>query len=119
MSYVSKNLGRYNFASNEKQWQVSVRLPDGKWIGETWDADDEPDVGDYTPPSEIVELIAARLERYLMHSGREEKRKAIAYARSVSAEMDRAWAQRRIDGAKRLIEQMEAFIADLEGQEAA
>lgn len=116
---VQKELGRYNWASNEKQWQLCVRLPDNTFVSETWDEDDEPDVDTDTPPSEVVELISARLERYLMHTGRDKKRERIAYARTVAADMDRKWAQARIDSARKLIERMESLIADLSEQEAA
>jgi hypothetical protein len=114
---VQKTLARFNWARNEQQWQLCVRLPDNSFLSELWDEDDEPDVDLDTPPSEVVELISARLESYLMHSERDKKRQKIAYARTVYPELDRQWATRRIGEARDLIARMESLIADTGIQE--
>ncbi|PVE25397.1 hypothetical protein DC522_05730 [Microvirga sp. KLBC 81] len=92
---IIKQLGRYNFAGSDKEWSVQIRLPDGKWLSEMWPEDKEPDI-EGLPPSEVIELIATRLEEWWICTGREEKRERIAYARSVAAQMDHDWASAEI-----------------------
>lgn len=96
--YYSKNLGRYNLASNEKDWSVQVKLPDGapaKWIGESWPEDEEPYIED-EPPSVVIEMIAERLESHWLSTSREEKRKTINWCRENYETLDAKWAEREI-----------------------
>lgn len=89
---IKKTLGRYNLCSTDPYWCVEVRLPDGTTLGELWEADREPDIED-RPPSEVIELIATRVEEYLLATDRPEKRKKIEWCRCNADLLDRVWAQ--------------------------
>jgi len=108
MSQVTKNYGRYNLASNEKEWCVQVLLPNGKWLSEHFT--EEPSVDDSTAPSDAVEVISERLESYWISTSREEKRTVIEYARSMAAEMDKTWAENRIKRFQNEIDRLRRIV---------
>jgi hypothetical protein len=109
--WVTKNIGRYNFASNNKDWCVQVYMPDGKVLSETWPEDDEPDT-DGVPPSEVVEMIAARLRSYWISTRREETMARIEAARPMFEQMDDVWARSRIAGLQRQIDSLKSYLIE-------
>ena len=109
--WVAKNLGRYNFASNDKDWCVQVLMPDGKVLSETWPEDDEPDT-DGIPPSEVVEMIAARLKSYWICTRREETMAKIEAARPMFEQMNDAWARAQITYLQRQIDSLKSYLIE-------
>lgn len=92
---ISKNLGCYNWAdTSQKSWLVSMRIDDLA-ISEQWDADSEPEIKGL-PPSEVVELISERLEKYWINTDRERKREVIKQIKANKFEIDKAWANSEI-----------------------
>jgi hypothetical protein len=109
---ISKNLGRYNLCSNEKSWCLSLMIhghPVCKSISETFPEDDEPDIHD-VPPSEVVEIIAARVESYWISTSREESRKKIEAIREHAAELDDAWATKIIRSLQNRVDELSAYL---------
>lgn len=112
--YITKSLGRYNFCSNDKQWCVTIRLPEcapKQAISETWPEDEEPDT-EGQPPSVVIEIIAERLESYWISTGRDEQRKVIEWARQNATILDDAWAKRKIESLQRQINELQEYLAD-------
>ena len=89
---IIKDLGRFDFASQEKEWQLAVRVwgPD-KGISALFPEDREPEV-DHLPPSEVVELIAERVAWYLYRSNAAQEQAALAWMREHAEALDHAWA---------------------------
>lgn len=109
--WVTKDLGRYNFASNDKDWCVQILMPDGKVISETWPQDDEPDT-DGVPPSEVIELIVARLNSYWISTRRDETLARIEAARPMFERMDDAWARVHINALQRKIDSLKPYLIE-------
>ena len=106
---IIKTLGRYDFCSNQKEWQVAIMgLPEGcptQSLSECWPEDDEPDTIEM-PPSEIVDFISERLESYLLNTGRKEKRETIKWLKEHSDELDSEWAKTEISRKSKLIDSL-------------
>lgn len=101
---------------DRKQTCIRLSLPDGApspELSESWPEDDAPAWED-RPPSEIVDLIAARLESYWISTGREKKRQVIAWCRQNIARLDREWAKSRIKHMEQEIENMKKQILALQ-----
>lgn len=112
---ITKNLGRYNFASDEKQWCVQVLMPDGKWISETWDEGDEPAI-EGEPPSEVIEIMVARLKSYWISTRRDETLARIDSFRPMFPHMDDVWARKQIESLERRILSLRHHLIE-EGEE--
>jgi hypothetical protein len=108
---ITKNLGTYNLASTGKQWCVQVLMPDGKWISETWDQDDEP-ATEGEPPSVVIELIVERLNSYLFSSRRTETLARVDSFRPMFPQMDDAWARSQIAGLERRIRALQCHLIE-------
>lgn len=106
-----KNFGRYNFAGTEKSYCVSLHTPYGN-VSQTWPADDEPDISGCLP-SDVLDLIEARLKSYLYSSHREKDGATIAAIREHANELDVLYVQNRITAARRAIERDERLLAGL------
>lgn len=93
---MSKTLGRYDLCSNDKDWQVVVRVfgPD-KALSVMFPEDREPDVRDL-PPSEVVELIADRFQQYMYRSNAAKDDATMAWMREHAEALDHAWASGRV-----------------------
>jgi hypothetical protein len=109
--WVTKNLGRYNFASNDKDWCVQVLMPDGKVLSETWPEGDEPDT-DGVPPSEVIELIIVRLKSYWISTQRDKTMARIEAARPMFEQMDDAWARAQINSLQRQIDSLKSYLIE-------
>ena len=107
-----KSLGRFNWAGSEDEWQLAISFG-GKLLSELFDKDDEPCLDDVRP-SEVVEMISERLERYWINTGREKKRETIAWFREHSAAMDLAWARAEIKSAEQQISALLRRVSDME-----
>lgn len=93
---VYKTRGYFNLLSNDKEWQVVLRLygDDGQQkqaFSEMWPADEEPDIANLLP-SEVLHLIEARADNYLFSSKREKLKANIASVRDEMPGYDNAWA---------------------------
>lgn len=112
---IIKHKGQYNICSTDEQWCIKVFLPDDapkRVLDETWNAEDEPNIKGL-PPSRVVELIAARLESYLISGGRTEARNLIDWCRIHSSRLDAEWAADQIAAKRKGIEALEREIKDL------
>ncbi|KCB52854.1 hypothetical protein ACLQ9J_04285 [Bordetella hinzii] len=107
--YITKTLGRYNWASNDKLWCVQMRMPDGKGLSETWPEDEEPDI-EGLPPSQVLDLIEERLKAYLFHSGRDEMLARIAAYREQAEQLDDAWARLQIASYERMVDSLKPYL---------
>jgi hypothetical protein len=110
---VIKDLGRYNFASNEKQWNVQVLMPDGKWLSEKWNEDDEPAI-EGEPPSEVIAMIEARIKSYWICTRREETLARIESFRHMFPQMDDAWARKQIESLEWRISSLRDYLIEEE-----
>lgn len=106
-----KTKGRFNWAGSEDEWQVVLRASNGTTISELWDLGDEPDV-DGLPPSEVVEIIAKRLEGYWINTDREAKRKKIGWLRQHAELIDSGWARNRIESLRKQIDDLSRYVLD-------
>lgn len=103
---------------DRKQTCIRLSLPDGApapELSESWPEDDAPAWED-RPPSEIVDLIAARLESYWISTGREKKREVIAWCRQNIVRLDREWAETYIRYMEKEIAGMNKRIASLRAE---
>lgn len=93
---INKARGRYSLTHNDTEWQVVVRVPDtDKVLRAMFPEEREPDVTD-RPPSEVVELIAARFAEYLYRSDRAKDDATLAWMREHAEVLDHAWAAERV-----------------------
>lgn len=107
---IAKTLGRYNFANTaEKQWCVTMYMPDGKQLSEKWDEDDEPDI-DGVPPSQVLDMIEERLKSYWICTRREETLARIAAYREQADQLDDAWARRQIASYERMVDALKPYL---------
>lgn len=106
-----KTKGRFNWASNSEDWQVVLRLSNGKVVSETWPLDEEPDV-DGLPPSEVVEIIAQRVESYWLSTDREKQRGTISWIRQHAELIDSGWARNRIESLRKQIDGLSRYVLD-------
>ena len=94
---IRKALANYNILSSDKDWLVSIRLPEDaplKALSAFWPEDDEPEI-EGCCPSEIVGLIEERM-RYVVSTDRDEKKAAIAWCRENPERLDKEWAAGRV-----------------------
>lgn len=100
MIFWTLELGRYNWASTEDVWCLTLSTPYGQ-VSETFPKDDKPDVDpDWTTPSEVLDLIEARLDSYWISTRRAETKAKIAEIRKHSNEIDAAWLDQKIKQAE-------------------
>jgi len=112
---VSKNLGRYNYCSNDKEWQVFVAIkhPSSplKGIYELWDQDDEPDID--KSPQEVIEMIRDRLSTYLYSRRVEEYKPFFEWFESNRVEIDKLIDNERIEELNEKILDMQQEIIEI------
>lgn len=113
-AFYRKTLGRFNLAGSEKDWQVVLQTSEGT-VSAMWPEDDEPEVDDMLP-TEVAELIEARLKRYMFMSDREQRLTVIAAIRERGTELDKVYVKRRVDSAQK---EMNRWADLLEALEAA
>ena len=106
-----KNLGRYNFAGTEKSYCVALHTPYGN-ISQTWPEDDEPDISGCLP-SDVLDLIEARLKSFLYTSRFEKDKATIAAIREHANELNVLYVKNRIAAARKAIERDERLLAGL------
>jgi hypothetical protein len=93
-------LGRYNWAATEDVWCLTLRTPYGV-VSETFPKDDKPEVDPgWTTPSEVLDLIEARLDSYWISTRRTETKATIAEIRRHANEIDAAWLDQQIKQAE-------------------
>jgi hypothetical protein len=97
--FYYKELGRYDFASNKKDWRVKLVTPFGNF-SQTWSEDDEPEIDDLLP-SEVLDLLEKRLKSWWISTGREADLARIAAIREHRREIDIAWLERQIESAEK------------------
>lgn len=97
MIFWTLTLGQYNWASEEDVWCLTLFTPYGQVI-ETFPKNAKPEVDpEWTTPSEVLDLIEARLDSYWISTGRAEKKETIAAIRQHSNEIDAAWLDQKIE----------------------
>ena len=110
------NLGHYNYCSNEKDWVLHLNVKDGeisRAISTMFaEEDGDPAQGGGIPPSEVLEIIAKRIESYWISTGREKDRETIDWMRKRVAEMDSAWASQRIKCLHKEIKDLESYLLE-------
>lgn len=107
--YFSKSLGRYYISHPaEKQWCVHIGLPGNRQLQALWPEAEEPDTQG-SVPSDIIELIAARVEAQFI-SGRDRDREIIAWARANAEQLDSVWSAERIKDLQAQIKRLTGFL---------
>lgn len=97
MIFWTLTLGQYNFAAAEDVWCLALRTPYGL-VSETFPKDDKPEMDpEWTTPSEVLDLIEARLDSYWISTRRAETKAKIAEIRQHSDEIDAAWLDQKIE----------------------
>lgn len=113
--YHGKTTGSFNLcAPSEKQDQVYLYTPAGNF-SELFPVDDH----EYHPsmlPSEVLDMIEARLDKYLLSSGRAETKKRIAACRERIEEFDVAWLKVRIMKKQDELRELEGHMLKLTGR---
>ena len=90
-------LGQYNLAVTEDVWCLALHTPYGQ-VSEIFPKDDKPEVDpEWTTPSEVLDLIEARLDSYWISTRRAERKAIIAKIRQHSHEIDAAWLDQKIE----------------------
>ncbi|WP_425070681.1 hypothetical protein [Sagittula sp. S175] len=109
---IHATLGRYNLASDEKQWQLSLRTPFGN-VSEFFPEGEKPEADTV---EDALDLISARLESYFYTSRREEGRAKISAIRENLTACELILIDRKIDAAreqlKRLEDRRARFVAE-------
>lgn len=97
MIFWTLTLGQYNLATTEDVWCLALRTPYGQ-VSETFPQGDKPEVDpEWTTPSEVLDLIEARLDSYWISTRRAERKAKIAEIRQHSNEIDAAWLDQKIE----------------------
>lgn len=110
-------LGRYNWASTEEEWCLSLQTPYGS-VSERFPKDDKPEADpDWTAPSEVLDLIEARLDSYWISTRRAETKAKIAEIRERSNEIDAAWLDQKIRQAENRLHALRRKRAALSAQQ--
>lgn len=109
--FYGKTLARFNFCSDDKEWQVYLHTPFGK-LSELWPRDEEPEIDDLLP-TEVIDLIEKRLATYWVHTGRDEKRKVIAELRAHADEINTMWCEYGVEVARERLKQAERRLESL------
>ena len=91
---IHKHLGRYNFASNDKDWMVAVSI-DGKSISATWPDDSEPDTENESATG-VIQMILDRVNSYWISTDRDRIRALADEWLTNGIAVDAAWAEGRI-----------------------
>jgi len=103
-----KTSGSYDFAHpSEKQWAVFFQDGDVR-LSERWPIDEEPDI-DGCLPSDVLDLIEARVKSYWINTRRDEDLLKIAKLRERKLQMDIEFLSERIS-------KKEASLAQLRKQ---
>lgn len=108
-AYCYKTKGRYDLCSTEQEWQIVVRASNGTTISEIFPGDEEPEI-DGLPPSDVVEVIAARLGSYLFKSGRDAEIVKIEWFRQNSEQIDSGWARKQIEDLRSRIDELSRYV---------
>ena len=95
MIFWTLTLGQYNFAVAEDVWCLTLRTPYGQ-VSETFPNEPEVDP-EWTTPSEVLDLIEARLDSYWISTKRAGTKAKIAEIRQHSNEIDAAWLDQKIE----------------------
>src|SRR5690606_4650714 len=81
-------------------WCLTLRTPYGQ-VSETFPKDEKPDVDpEWSTPSEVLDLIEARLDSYWISTRRTETKATIAEIRRHANEIDAAWLDQQIKQAE-------------------
>lgn len=112
-AHISKDLGRYNWASTEKDWQVALRTHVGV-ISQKWPENEEPNI-DGLLPTEVLDLIEERLDSYWISTGRERDKAVIATVRESGKEIDAAWLRSKIESHERKLKELRSALERIEG----
>lgn len=100
MIFWTLELGRYNWSSEEDVWCLTLSTPYGV-VSETFPREDRPDVDpEWTTPSEVLDLIEARLDSYWISTRRAERKATISEIRRHANEIDAAWLDHKIKWAE-------------------
>ncbi len=89
------NFGQYNLCSSEKEYCLILRTSGGNF-SETFTKDEQPDVSDMFP-SEVLDLIEARLKSYWISTSRDEALARMAEWRKSANLFDMAWLDAKIE----------------------
>jgi hypothetical protein len=103
---------------SEKYVCIRLWLPEGapaEVLSEDWPDGKEPNI-DREPPSAVVELISAKLERAWIDTSREKKREIIAWCRQNAAMLDRQWVEELIRREERTIARAQRKIVQLQNE---
>ena len=113
--YHGKTTGSFNLcAPQEKQDQVYLCTPTGNF-SELFPLDDH----EYHPsmlPSEVLDMIEERLDKYWLSSRRDEDKKRIAACRERIDEFDVAWLKNRILKKQDELRELEKHMMRLTGR---
>lgn len=117
MIFWTLELGRYNLASEEDVWCLILSTPYGQ-ASETFPRDDRPDVDpEWTTPSEVLDLIEARLDSYWISTRRAEAKAKIAEIRRRANEIDAAWLDQKIRWAEDKLSALRQLRAALDQED--
>jgi len=115
MIFWTLTLGQYNLASIEDVWCLGLQTPYGQ-VSEIFPKDDKPEVDpEWITPSEVLDLIEARLDSYWISTRRAATKAKIAEIRQHSNEIDAAWLDQKIEQTKdklRILRRNRAALAD-------
>lgn len=102
---------------DKKYWVIRVWLPDeapASSLDETWEDGDEPTWQD-RPPSEVIDIIEAKVESAWLVTDRAKKRELIAWCRDHVAMIDRKWAEHQVKLLQKRIDDAQSRIDELTG----
>lgn len=109
--HISKNLGRYDLASYDKDWNLSLRTSYGN-ISAMFDEEDEPEI-EGAMPSEVLDMIEERIESYWISTSREKDRKKIKEIREHLNELDLIWAKEQLSLYQRQVEVYNSLVQEI------
>lgn len=109
--YFAKHLGRYDFANNVKDWNLSLYTPYGN-VSDMWPEDEEPEI-DGLMPSEVLALIEARIKHWIFKSNRSEKLATVEFMRAHANEIDMIYAAHMLERAEKEVKRWYSIRGDL------
>lgn len=114
---IGLNLGRYNFASNAKDWCLSLSTSGGNF-SETWPEDEKPDI-EGLMPSEVMDMLVKRLQSYWISTRREETLARVKKWQESASKYDDAWLVAQIEGHEEAIHRLKRRLEEVRDAEEA
>lgn len=110
------NVGHYNICGTNKSASLQLITSGGNFSA-LFEVDEAPDV-DGLLPSEVLDLIEARIDSYWISTGREDTKKRIKEWRKEQRDFDAAWLEKRIEATEKTLVSLKRELQNVRDAQA-